>query len=204
MTVIADKAGLLCQIARRFGERQWCLATSGNFSVRAQKGHCLITQSGVDKTRLTPDDLMICDFKGNAVGSKQKPSAEVALHSCLYRLDQNIGAVLHTHSVTSSVLSRSADADLYFEHYEMQKAFDGIDSHIGGAGLVIFENDQDIESIAVQLRQRWESGDISAPGFLIRGHGLYAWGKDLDEAQRHVEGLEFLMQCAWQEHVAKV
>ena len=199
----ADHAELLCQIARLFCEREWCLATSGNFSVRAQEGHCLISQSGKDKMKLTPDDLMICDLEGKPVDAELQPSAETALHACLYTLDEEIGAVLHTHSVTAAVLSRAADADLYFEHYEMQKAFSGINSHIGGAGLVIFENSQDMSSITDELEGRWDSGDITAPGFLIRGHGLYAWGKDPQEAQRHAEGLEFLMSCAWQEKIAK-
>ena len=40
------------------------------------------------------------------------------------------------------------------------------------------------------------------PGFLIRGHGLYAWGRDIAEARRHVEGLEFLLSCLWQQALA--
>ena len=33
-----------------------------------------------------------------------------------------------------------------------------------------------------------------AHALLLRGHGLYSWGCDLDEAQRHVEVLEFLLE----------
>ena len=203
LTSVADKAEPLCQIARLFSARQWCLATSGNFSVRAHKGHCLITESGKDKSTLTSDDLIICTLDGKAVDSTRRPSAETEIHCCLYEFDNNIGAVLHTHSATSTVLSRVADSDLYFEHYEMQKAFNGVSSHIGGVGLVILENSQKMPSIVKELKERWLSGDITAPGFLIRGHGLYAWGKDLFEAQRHTEGLEFLMACSWQEQIAK-
>lgn len=203
LTSVADQAEPLCQVAHIFSARQWCLATSGNFSVRAHKGHCLITESGKDKSRLTPDDLIICTLDGKSVDSTRKPSAETEIHCCLYELDRSIGAVLHTHSATSTVLSRVADSDLYFEHYEMQKAFNGVSSHIGGVGLVILENNQKMLSIVKELKERWLSGDVTAPGFLIRGHGLYAWGKDLFEAQRHTEGLEFLMACAWQEQIAK-
>jgi methylthioribulose-1-phosphate dehydratase len=31
-------------------------------------------------------------------------------------------------------------------------------------------------------------------GFLLREHGLYTWGTGLQEAKRHVEILEFLME----------
>ena len=198
-----EKAEQLCRVVQLFSARQWCLATSGNFSARSRKGHCLISESGKDKSRITPDDFMICDLNGKAVDSSRKPSAETGLHCALYNLDRKIGAVLHTHSPTSTVLSRNADSDLYFEHYEMQKAFAGVNSHKGGTGLVILENNQHIPAIVSELKQRWLSGDITTPGFLIRGHGLYAWGDDTYSAQRHVEGLEFLMSCAWQELLAK-
>ncbi|MEQ1825454.1 MAG: class II aldolase/adducin family protein [Pirellula sp.] len=32
-------------------------------------------------------------------------------------------------------------------------------------------------------------------GYLIRRHGLYTWGKDLSEATRHVEIIEFVLEC---------
>ena len=34
----------------------------------------------------------------------------------------------------------------------------------------------------------------AAHGFLIRRHGLYTWGRDLAEARRQVETLEFLFE----------
>ena len=36
-------------------------------------------------------------------------------------------------------------------------------------------------------------------GYLIRRHGLYTWGRDLQEARRHVEILEFLLECLGRE-----
>ena len=32
-------------------------------------------------------------------------------------------------------------------------------------------------------------------GFMLAGHGLYCWGKDLTEARRHSEALEFLLEA---------
>ncbi len=163
----------------------------------------MITVSGKDKSRLTEDDLIVCSLDGKAVDSDRIPSAETELHCHLYRLDDEIGAVLHTHSANATVLSRLADSKLHFERYEMQKALEGVKSHTGSMDLIILENNQQMWAIVRDLRERWDAGDVTAPGFLIRGHGLYAWGRDLFEAQRHVEGLEFLMTCAWQERLAK-
>jgi len=194
-----EKALELVEVCRYLGGRDWAPATGGNFSVRLDDKHCLITQSGRDKSRLTMDDLMVCDLNGRAIDTTLRPSAEVELHTRLYRLDANIGAVLHTHSVISTVLSRATDGDLLLQGFEMQKALSGNHTHEDEIRVAIFDNDQDIAALAERLQQRWLLHTITQPGFLVRGHGLYAWGKDLAEARRHVEGFEFLFACAWQE-----
>ncbi len=191
----AEIARKLCATCRLFGERQWCLATSGNFSARVEPDQFLITKSGREKSDLDPGDLMLCDSHGAPVDPHNEPSAETPLHACLYGLDANIGAVLHTHSVAATRVSMAAEADLVIEGYEMQKAFDGIKSHDETVSIAIFDNDQDMVALAARLSDRWRAGTIAAPGFLIRGHGLYAWGVDVAAARRHVEGFEFLFEC---------
>ena len=142
---------------------------------------------------------MICDFDGNAMDPHSKPSAETPLHTCLYKLDAEIGAVLHTHSVASTVLSRSADTNLTIVGFEMQKALPGVTSHEDSITIPVLENDQDMTALAKRVQQAWADGSFGVPGFLIKGHGLYAWGNDLSAAQRHTEGFEFLFDCALQE-----
>ena len=198
-----QQADALCDLCRLFGEREWCLATSGNFSLRVSDSHCMITQSAKDKSNLSPDDLMICDLNGVAVDKECRPSAETPLHTCLYKLDADIGAVLHTHSVNATVLSRAADDELAITGFEMQKAFADITSHDQAVRVPVFDNDQDMQALAGNVEKAWADGRFTVPGFLIRGHGLYAWGRTLDDAQRHVEGLEFLIECAWQEVLVK-
>jgi methylthioribulose-1-phosphate dehydratase len=39
--------------------------------------------------------------------------------------------------------------------------------------------------------------------FIIRGHGTYAWGRDLFEAKRHLETLEYLCHCELLERFTK-
>jgi methylthioribulose-1-phosphate dehydratase len=194
-----EKAQELVEVCRFLGSRGWAPATGGNFSVRLDENHCLITQSGRDKSQLTVDALMVCDLAGKALDPTLHPSAEIALHTRLYRLDTGIGAVLHTHSVTSTVLSRASDGDLMLQGFEMQKALAGNHSHEQEISIAVFDNDQDMSALAERLQQRWLLHTITQPGFLVTGHGLYAWGKDLAEARRHIEGFEFLFACAWQE-----
>lgn len=200
----AGDAATLCDIAHRFGARGWCRATSGNFSTRVSATHCLVTQSGRDKSRLARDDLMICDLHGNALDAGRTPSAEMPLHSCLYRLDESIGTVLHSHSIHSTLLSMHAGSTLDFAGYEMQKALAGISSHEQEVQICIFANTQDMCALADEVSAAWQERRIRVPGFLVAGHGLYAWGKTAADAERHAEGFEFLLDCRWQEQLAKL
>ena len=195
-----DLSNALCDTCRRFGERGWCRATSGNFSVRIDSGHSLITQSGKQKARLSADDLMICRFDGTAVDNACQPSAETPVHHCLYELDESIGAVLHTHSVAGTLLSKHSGEAITVSGYEMQKALAGVTTHETNLLITVFANDQDMDALAKRVGKAWRS--FTVPGFLIAGHGLYTWGQNLDEAERHVEGFEFLFKCLWQERLA--
>jgi len=199
-----EETAALCNIGQQFGERGWCRATSGNFSHRVEELRCLITQSGRDKTRLTPEDLMICDLDGNAIDTGCRPSAETPLHTRLYQLSDSIGAVLHTHSVAATLLSKHGDSQLSFTGFEMQKALAGTSSHDDEVTIPVYDNDQNMHVLAEIVAMAWNKDTFRVPGFLIRGHGLYAWGKNAAEAEQHIEGFEFLFECRWQEMLAEL
>lgn len=195
----SELAAALCEACHLFGDREWCLASGGNFSVRTDAAHCMITQSGKDKSRLIAADLMLCSLDGKPLDASLSPSAETALHAWLYNHDPAIAAVLHTHSVASTVMSRRAETVLQITGFEMQKALRGIKTHDNGIAIPVFENSQDMADLVEQMTSRSKEHN-RVHGFLVRGHGLYAWGHSLPEAQQHIEGLEFLLKCAMLEH----
>lgn len=173
----------------------WCPATGGNFSLRCGENTVLITASGRHKGQLDAADLLRVDLDGAPLDTDLKPSAETLLHTRLYRLDPSIGTVLHTHSVNTTVLSRLVDGDaLAISGFEMQKALAGNRTHDAEIRLAVFDNTQDMQALADAVERRWQREPL-AWGLLVRGHGLYAWGRDMAEARRHLEGLEFLFAC---------
>ncbi|MDU3295660.1 MAG: methylthioribulose 1-phosphate dehydratase, partial [Pseudomonas aeruginosa] len=112
-----------------------------------------------------------------------------------YAWNPAIGAVLHTHSVNATVLSRLVRGDrLVLQDYELQKAFAGVTTHEGQVEVPIFDNDQDIARLASRV-QPWLEAHPYCPGYLIRGHGLYTWGARMSDALRQVEAFEFLFEC---------
>ena len=86
--------------------RGWSPATSSNYSTRLGAEQALLTVSGKHKGQLGPDDVLATDLAGNSLEPGKKPSAETLLHTQLYAWRADIGAVLHTHSVNATVLSR--------------------------------------------------------------------------------------------------
>lgn len=183
---------------RWIDQQGWCPATGGNFSIRLDSETALVTASGCHKGHLSEQDMLEVDLSGQpkADVSDRKPSAETLLHTRLYSLSPQIGAVLHTHSVASTVLSRLETRDwLELSGYEMQKSLAGNTTHDETIRLAVFDNTQDMQGLAGLLAGRWVDEPLRW-GFLVSGHGLYAWGKDMQEARRHLEGLEFLFACA--------
>ena len=175
--------------------RGWSPATSSNYSARLAADQALLTVSGKHKGELGEDDVLATDLDGNSLEPGKKPSAETLLHTQLYRWKAEIGAVLHTHSVNATVLSRLTLADsLVFADYELQKAFSGITTHESQVLVPIFDNDQDIARLATKV-QPWLDEHPDCVGYLIRGHGLYTWGPRMSDVLRQVEAFEFLFEC---------
>src|SRR5262249_6636666 len=153
-----------------------------------------ITSTGLDKGKLTSAQFLEIDGATNVVKGQGRPSAEALLHLAVVR-SANAAVVLHTHSVWSTVLSCAVAlrGGIAIEGYEMLKVQDGVRTHLHREWQPILDNSQDM----IDLSEKVTSTLRDFPGlhgFLLKEHGLYTWGADLQEAKRHVEILEFLME----------
>jgi methylthioribulose-1-phosphate dehydratase len=201
VTVVLPVAppGVIEEIAafgRFAAARGWVPATAGNFSCRIDAGHAAVTRSGIDKGAIGPADVAVVPLRGPVPPGL---SAETPLHLARYRTDPAIGAVFHVHTVAATVLSRfdAADGVVRTDGFEMHKAI-GLGTHESVVEIPIFRNDQDTEALAAAVEARLGRG-AAVPGYLIAGHGMYAWGATAADARRHVEGLEFLLNCHLEE-----
>jgi methylthioribulose-1-phosphate dehydratase len=190
-------ASSLVAAARSFHARGWVLGTSGNLSAVLEREplRLAISPSGVDKGELSAGQFLVIDENASVVSEhKAKPSDESLLHLRIVK-ERGAGAVFHTHSIWSTMLS-----DLYFDDgalvikdYEMLKGLAGVTTHLHQESLPIIDNSQDMQALADRIGETL--GQFSeAHGLLFRRHGLYTWGKDMAEAKRHVEILEFLLE----------
>lgn len=191
----AQIAVQLAEISHQCYDRGWAPGTSGNFSATVSRDplRLAITASGIDKGTLTPADIVEIDGLGGVAAGSGRPSAEWSLHLAIVR-SRGAGAVLHTHSIWSTILSETASGGgLAIQGYEMLKGLAGVATHEHREWLPILDNTQDWAAAAPGV-EAMLAEHRDAHGFLIRRHGLYTWGRDLAEARRHLETLEFLFE----------
>ena len=190
-------ASHLAATGANFYLRGWVMGTSGNLSAVVERDplRLAITASGVDKGALQANQIILIDDCGHVLrDDAAKPSDECPLHIRIVK-ERAAGAVMHTHSVWSTILSdyHIGHGGFFIEGYEMLKGLDGVSTHEHREWIPVLENDQDMSRLAAVVGTTLEAHP-QAHAFLLRRHGLYTWGATLDETERHVEILEFLME----------
>ncbi len=155
----------------------------------------LITPTGIDKGKLHVHQLLIVDQNAEVVQGNLRPSAETWLHIPIVE-ETGADVVLHTHSSWNTLASLTPAPAFQISGFEMLKGLSGVTTHEHRETIPILENSQDIPALSRVLRQTLrDQPEVHA--VLLRGHGLYTWGCDIFEAQRHLEVLEFLFELTW-------
>lgn len=178
-------------------QKGWSPATSTNYSIRSIHKNIIISRSGVDKGEFELKDFLMIDSDGRILPEFSHPgvksSAETEIHTALYKKFPDVNCILHTHSVLGTVLSSyfGDQKSLIFENLEILKGLEGNRTHELSEDLPIVNNSQDMQQILRDMKDRFNE---RTHGFLIRGHGLYTWGKDIATAKRHIETFEFLFE----------
>lgn len=189
-----EKVADVVKIAREFHARGWLPATAGNLSVRLDDKRVCITASGTHKGHISEKDFVIVDYEGNTLDGKKKPSAETLLHLMVYKNFPDVNAVFHVHTINSTLVSRFLEDKVILKDYELLKAFDGIDTHESVVEIPIFQNMQDMRGLSNILQKAIDKNEVRY-GFLLKSHGIYAWGKDVMDAYVKLEALDFLFDC---------
>lgn len=185
----------LAETIRMYNSKGWSPATSTNYSFKDADQSIWVSKSGVDKSQFSASDFITVNNLGNAVGEYKdiRPSAETLIHCVIYQLFPETGVILHSHSINPVLISTLRKDSIEFEGYEIQKGFKGQTTHDAIVSIPIFDNTQDMVDFGSVLRTN--ASLLENHSFIMRKHGTYAWGKDLFEAKRHLETLEYLCEA---------
>jgi methylthioribulose-1-phosphate dehydratase len=185
----------LVQVIRTLNARGWSPATSTNYSFIDEHHQCWVSRSGVNKADFTEQDFMSIDAHGVGSGMFHgiKPSDETQIHLWIYQNFPSAKVVLHSHGKYPVLISQFNENFFAVQGYELQKGFKGCTSHLDSLQIPIVDNHQDMSALCAELDTR--RVDILQHCFIIAGHGTYAWGETLFDAQKHLETLDYLCEC---------
>jgi methylthioribulose-1-phosphate dehydratase len=201
MITIEEQKAEIATTIRNYNSKGWSPATSTNYSFKFENSDIYVSKSGIDKSLFLADDFMTVDENGKGTGDflTSKPSAETLIHCVIYELFPETKVILHSHSIYPILISQTHENSVEFEGYEIQKGFAGQTTHDAKIEIPIFNNTQVMIEFSNILKEN--KNRITNHTFIMKKHGTYAWGKDLFEAKRHLETLEYLCQCKYMSKV---
>lgn len=175
------------------------MTTGGNLSTRTSDGdNFAITPSNTDYTKMKPEDICICDFKGEQLEGRLRPSVESGMHAAIYHVRTDVHAIIHTHQIYSSTLALIDKAIPAL--FDEQVRFLGRDVKVipyapSGTGMLR-------DKIARNVRDH-------ANAYLMKNHGALVFGTDMARAVLNVKLLEkcaitYLLALSTGEKVTKI
>ena len=185
----------MVQVIKSYHLKGWSPATSTNYSFKDEDGQIWVSRSGIDKSQMTTEDFVSVNTDGEASPEYTgvKPSAETVIHCVIYELFPDVRFILHSHGVFPVMLSSILTNELIVQGYEIQKGFQGVDTHEVKCIIPILQNNQEMSYFKQELA--YKKTQLNHGCFIIKRHGTYAWGSSLAEAKRHLETLDYICQC---------
>ncbi|MBI1976308.1 MAG: methylthioribulose 1-phosphate dehydratase [Candidatus Omnitrophica bacterium] len=189
---------LICQLCRQFYLLGWVSGTGGGISIR-DGDRIYMAPSGVQKERIEPEDLYVLDLQGNVVEGPQYEeycvSACKPLFMNAYHL-RNAGAVIHSHSLNAMLATLISGEVFRVTGLEMMKGIEGMNIddtlEVPVIGNTPHES-QLTDSMARAMREFPKTQAV-----LVKGHGVYIWGKDWKQAKTQAECYDYLFAAAVQ------
>lgn len=177
--------------------RKLVIYTWGNVSgIDREKGLVVIKPSGVAYDDLTLEDMVVLDLDGNIVEGNLRPSSDTATHLELYRQFEEIGGVVHTHSLWATVWAQAGKsiscrgtthADHFYGEIPCTRP---LEKHE-------VEEDYELNTGKVIVETFSKLDYKHMPAVLVDEHGPFVWGKDPQDAVHNSVVLEQVAQMAY-------
>ncbi|XP_031548707.1 methylthioribulose-1-phosphate dehydratase-like [Actinia tenebrosa] len=196
---------LIPDLCRQFYDLGWLTGTGGGISIKHGK-EIYIAPSGVQKERIQPDDLFVCDIEENDIclpppAKKLKKSQCTPLFMAAYTL-RGAGAVIHTHSKHAVMATLHHEREFRVTHLEMIKGIKKCKSKeyykfYEDLVVPIIENtphEEDLKDSMVEIMDEYPE----TTAILVRRHGVYVWGDTWEKAKVMCECYDYLFDVAIQ------
>lgn len=181
----------ICDICHKMWQLGWVAANDGNVSVRLDDGNILCTPTGISKSFITPEKLVIVDKNLNVVEGAEgyRPSSEMKMHLKCYKDRKDVKAVVHAHPPTATGY---AVAGKSLDEYSMIETVIAI----GSIPLTPYGTPS-TDEVPRAIEPYLPSHDV----FLLQNHGALTVGCDLITAYYRMETLELYAKISLTAHL---
>lgn len=183
----------VCDANLELVKRGVVIYTWGNVSgISEDRKYMVIKPSGVDYDGMTLEDMVVVDVKtGVKVEGKWNPSSDTKTHLELYKKYSSIKGIAHTHSVNAVAFAQAGikipalgttHADYFYgdipctRELTQQEVMEDYETNTGKVIIETIENAQ--------------YDPMAIPGIVVKNHGLFAWGKNPENAVYNAVVLE--------------
>ena len=182
---------VMCDICHKMWQVGWFAANAGNLSVKLPDGNFLATPTGISKSFITPEKLVIINPEGEVLQAIDgyRPSSEIKMHLRCYKERDDVGAVLHAHPPTATGY---AVAHIPLDRYTMIETV----AAIGSIPVTPYGTPSTYEvpdAIAPYLQEH----DV----LLLANHGALTVGADAITAYYRMETLELFAKISLTAHL---
>lgn len=164
---------------KKLWEKDLVSGSSGNVSARIKgEEKIAITPTSVEYERLKKEEIVIIDFNQKIIEGSLSPSSESKMHIGVYKKREDVGAVIHTHSIYATILS--------ILKIPIPPLVEEMVRYVGGEIEVAKYGQSGSEELAKNALSALK--DKSA--VLLANHGTLVCGKNLDKAFKISELVE--------------
>lgn len=186
---------LVCELCRLFYHKGWASGTGGGISIK-NGDKIYMAPSGVQKERIKPEEVFLLDAEGE-VAEAPKGNFKVSECKPLFMqafLLRNAGAVLHSHSMNAMLASWLYDDHFKVTNLEMMKGITGVGA-FDTLEVPIIPNTAYESQLTDSVKKAIEDNP-KTQAVLVRGHGVYIWGKNWIQAKTQAECYDYLFEAA--------
>ena len=182
---------VMCDICHKMWQLGWVAANDGNLSVKLPDGNFLATPTGISKSFITPEKLVIINPEGEVLQAIDgyRPSSEIKMHLRCYKERDDVGAVLHAHPPTATGY---AVAHIPLDRYTMIETV----AAIGSIPVTPYGTPSTYE-VPDAIAPYLEEHDV----LLLANHGALTVGADAITAYYRMETLELFAKISLTAHL---
>lgn len=167
--------------------------TWGNVSgIDREKELVVIKPSGVSYDAMKPEDMVVVDLiTGEKVEGPWNPSTDTKTHLEIYKSFDNVGGVVHTHSMNAVAFAQAGrdipalgttHADYFYGPIPCTRELSEEE--------VIHEYELHTGKVIVECFRKRKIDPNAVPGVIVKNHGPFTWGKDPASAVFHAVVME--------------